>query len=214
MAPRLIRSRIARSRYCQEPRSRTVVTPVSSVLRAFSCARKAVTAGESVPELRPGTCAGLAVPVERHVRVGVDQSRNARQRPQVDDRALRPAPRHRPAPTFVTRSPSTTTTASRTTSPGPLTREPNRIAVSSAARASTVGSPRTRTKSRRGPRLPMFRVLKGHTVHAFGARPRRLTPSRPSALPAEGRSLGSALLLSSLLPLLDRPGMAGVRQDP
>ena len=59
IAPRLIKSRIATSTYCQDPRSRTVVTPVSSVFRAFSCARYAVTAGDSVPSCAHGRVPGL-----------------------------------------------------------------------------------------------------------------------------------------------------------
>ena len=86
IAPRPIRSRMARSIPSEEPRSRTVVTPVSRVLRAFSCARKTVTAGPSVPSCDHGPRSRGAVPVERHVRVRVDQSRDARERPQVDHR--------------------------------------------------------------------------------------------------------------------------------
>ena len=44
--------------YTQEPRSRTVVTPDSSVFRAFSCARKAVTTGLRVPNCAQGRVPG------------------------------------------------------------------------------------------------------------------------------------------------------------
>ncbi len=65
------------SLYSLEPRSRTVVTPDSSVRRAFSCARKTV----SDPRRARST-----VPPISHVRVHVDQPRQAGVRAQIRDR--------------------------------------------------------------------------------------------------------------------------------
>ena len=75
--------RASRSRVSFEaPRSRTVVTPVSSVRRALSCARKTVTAGTAPLSERPR--AGRAVPVVGHVRVEIDQARDAGVAAKVD----------------------------------------------------------------------------------------------------------------------------------
>ena len=49
---------MAMSVYSQEPRSRTVVTPVSSALLAFSWARKTVTGAPSEPSCPQGRVPG------------------------------------------------------------------------------------------------------------------------------------------------------------
>ncbi len=59
MAPRFIRSRKAKSMLSNEPKSRTVVTPVASALRAFSWAKNTVTAGPSVPSCAQGVVPGV-----------------------------------------------------------------------------------------------------------------------------------------------------------
>ena len=73
MAPIAMRSRMARSMSFPAFRSRTVVTPVSSVLRAFSCDEVDRDCGKATLSSRPR--AGLLVPVIGDVSVKIDQAR-------------------------------------------------------------------------------------------------------------------------------------------
>ena len=67
----------------EAPRSRTVVTPVSSVRRAFSAASTTVTpAGRRGWLQRPG--AGRRIPEVGHVRVEIDQARDQREAAEID----------------------------------------------------------------------------------------------------------------------------------
>ncbi len=88
--PMAMRSRIARSMSFDAPRSRTVVTPVSSVARALSWARNTVTAG--LRRWPSGRGAGLPIPVVGHVGVQVDEAGQAGPRREVDHTRAR---RHR-----------------------------------------------------------------------------------------------------------------------